>query len=270
MTTPRQSPSAWVPPVFRPIRTSRTYEEAIDQIAEAVRSGDIAVGERLPSERQLAQQMGVSRPTLREAIKALADVGVLQTRSGGGTVVRSDLVPAQLLAGRTELKITEIAGVLEARRLLEPRVAQLAALRLDDDDVSRMEAIVAQQHREAERPERFAVHELRFHLAIARAAKNSTVLDLMRSLLTRLEIARELGMRSVERQDPAIGIHERTLKSLCGGDPDDIEAAMDEHLAYLEDIWEEATGRARLRRVPDFLLPRSARPGGLDTGAPAT
>jgi DNA-binding FadR family transcriptional regulator len=83
----------------------------------------------------------------------------------------------------------------------------------------------------------------------------------MRSLLLDLELARDLAMRFLgdHFSDPAIDIHERTLKSLCRGDPDDIEVAMDEHLRHLENIWEEATGRARLRRVPDFLLPRSAR-----------
>lgn len=256
---PRGGSPARSPGLFRPIQTSRTYEEAIEQIADAIRAGEMRVGDRLPAERTLAQQMGISRPTVREAIKALADVGVLQTRSGGGTLVRTDVIPRQLLTGRTELKITEVAGVLEARRLLEPRVAQLAALRLDDDDVSRLEEIIALQHRESGEPEKFALHELRFHLAIAQATKNSTVVDLMRSLLERLEIARELGIRSVDGMDPAIGIHERTLKSICGGDPDDIDAAMDEHLGYLESIWEEVTGRARLRQIPDFLLPYSER-----------
>ena len=67
---------------FHEVKTRWTYEEAIEQIAEAVRVGDVLVGQRLPSERTLAEIMSVSRPTVREAIKALADVGVLETWSG--------------------------------------------------------------------------------------------------------------------------------------------------------------------------------------------
>ncbi|MCZ7664826.1 MAG: FCD domain-containing protein [Thermoleophilia bacterium] len=261
MARSQLSAANWQPPLFQPVRTSRTYEEAVGQIAEAVRIGEIQVGQCLPSERTLAQQMGISRPTLREAIRALADAGVLQTRSSEGTVVCSDVVPLHLVSRQTELKISEVAGVLEARRLLEPRVAQLAALRLDDDDVARLRAIIDLQRTRAHDQALFEVLELRFHLAIARAAKNATVFGLMRSLLLNLEIARDMAMRFLgdHFSDPAIDIHERTLKSLSGGDPDDIEVAMDEHLSHLENIWEEATGRARLRRVPDFLLPRSAR-----------
>jgi len=246
-------------PVFVLVRTPRAYEEAIEQIAEAVRAGDLKMGDRLPSERTLAQQMGISRPTVREAIKALADAGVLSARSGGGTVVRSDVIPVQLVANQTELKFTEVAGVLEARRLLEPRVAQLAALRLDDEDVARLQEIIDLQRERADDPTQYGVLELRFHLAIARATKNPTVVDLMRSLLGRLDVAREMAMRTLDVMDPAIEVHERTFKSICAGDPDDIEAAMDEHLGYLEAKWEEVTGRARLRQIPDFLLPHPAR-----------
>lgn len=251
----------WLPLLFQPVRTYPAYEAALGQIAEAIRIGEIQVGQYLPSERALAQQMGISRPTVREAIKALVDTGVLQTRSSGGPEVCSDAVPLHLISRHTELDISEVAGVLEARRLLEPRVAQLAALRLDDEDVARLRAIIDQQRSQAHDQARFAILELRFHLAIARATKNSTVYGLVRSLLLNLEMARDLAMQFLgdHFSDPAIDIHEHTLKSLCRADPDDIEVAMDEHLSHLENIWEEATGRARLRRVPDFLLPRSAR-----------
>ena len=244
-------------PTFHAVTTRRTYEEAIEQIADAVQVGDVLVGQRLPSERSLADLMGVSRPTVREAVKALADVGVLETRSGGGTIVTSDLIPAELLRARADLKISEVAGVLEARRLLEPQVAKLAALYIDEDDVQRIEATIDMLRHGAETRERFVLFELRFHLTIARATKNTTIMHLMRTLFRRLDIVRDMAMHEAEEAGQAIAIHERTLASIRSGDPGAIDAAMDEHLAYLERLWEDETGRARLRPLPDFLRPRA-------------
>lgn len=251
---------------FREVATRRTYEEAIDQIADAVRMGDYALGERLPSERTLAELMGVSRPTVREALGALVEVGVLETRSGGGTVVKSDLVPSDLVIERTELKMSEVAGVLEARRLVEPRVAQLAALYMDDDDLKRIRATIELLRQRAESRERFMLFELRFHLAVARATKNSTLVTLMRTLFKRLEVVRDMAMHAPGEADLAIDIHERTLAAICSGVPEAIEAAMDEHLAYLEDLWEDEASRARLRRIPGSPPPSIPAPEGSGEG----
>ena len=85
---------------FEPLATRRTFEEAVEQIAEKVKSGDLHVGDRLPSERELAGQMRISRPTLREAVKVLVEAGVLEVRRGqsGGIFVAAELVHASCFA----------------------------------------------------------------------------------------------------------------------------------------------------------------------------
>ena len=87
---------------FEPVSTRRTFEEAVEQIAEQIKAGDLHTGDRLPSERDLAAQMRISRPTLREAIKTLSEAGVLDVRRGqsGGIFVSSELVPRELLRSR--------------------------------------------------------------------------------------------------------------------------------------------------------------------------
>lgn len=248
--------------MFTPIRTRRTFEEAVAQIAEAVRVGDLPVGSRLPSERILAATMEISRPTLREAIKVLTDSGVLQGRpgAGGGTFVCSDHVPKELLEQRSGLRISEVSGVFEARRLLEPRVAQLAGLHATDDDFELLrQTIELQRECDVHDRQRMTQLDVRFHLGIARATKNATVVRLMRTLLRELEIARDMSMAGPFGPERVISIHERTLKAIMSGDPDAIDAAMDEHLSFLEGIWEEETGVVRLRRVPEFLLPHGER-----------
>src|SRR3954449_4469078 len=103
--------------MFDPVRTRRTFEEAAEQIAEKVRSGELRAGDKLPGERALAAQMEISRPTLREAIKVLADAGLLAVRRGpgGGMFVASDVVPVELVRQRSTMRIGEVAAVLEAR-----------------------------------------------------------------------------------------------------------------------------------------------------------
>ncbi|MBI4501553.1 MAG: FadR family transcriptional regulator [Gemmatimonadetes bacterium] len=248
--------------MFTPVRTRSTFEEALRQIADAIRAGDLRAGDRLPSERILAAQMAISRPTLREAIKLLSDAGVLEVKPapGGGAFVRSELVPSNLLEERSKLRISEVSGVLEARRAFEPRVAQLAGLYGTEADFEAMRRTIALQRQHANDRERCLQLDLRFHIWIARATHNSTIVAMMRFLLHQLELAWDMGLRGgPEETRWAIAIHERTLAGIVSGDPEAIDAAMDEHLSFLERIWEEESGRARLRKPPDFLLPHAQR-----------
>ena len=252
---------------FGPVLTRRTFEEAVQQIADKIRAGDLHVGDRLPSERELAEIMRISRPTLREAVKVLAEAGVLEVRRGqsGGIFVASELVPRDLLRSRSEIRVGEVAGVLEARRLLEPRVAQLAAVHAAEDDFGAMQSTIDRQ-RELAAQDDFLSHEdlflqldLKFHLAMARASRNSTVVALMRSLFNRLEIARDMAVHAPLVPDWTIEIHERTLAAVRSSDFALIDAVMDEHLSQLEQIWERETGRGLVRPLPDFLQPVADR-----------
>jgi GntR family transcriptional regulator, transcriptional repressor for pyruvate dehydrogenase complex len=241
---------------FEPVSTRRTFEEAVEQIAEQIKAGDLHAGDRLPSERELAAQMRISRPTLREAIKTLVEAGVLEVRRGqsGGIFVASELVPRELLRSRQEIRFGEISGVLEARRLLEPRVAQLAAVHATEEDFAVMARTIERQ-RELAASDDFLRHEdlflqldMKFHLALARATRNSTIVALMRTLLRQLEIGRDLALRQPPIPEWVVSIHERTLAALRAQDAALIAEVMDEHLAGMERAWEQETGRA-LRRI---------------------
>jgi GntR family transcriptional repressor for pyruvate dehydrogenase complex len=267
MAEERRYARAAVESSFGPVSTRRTFEEAVQQIAEKVRSGDLHLGDRLPSERELAGQMRISRPTLREAVKVLAEAGVLTVRRGqsGGIFVASELVPRDLLRTRSEVRVGEVAGVLEARRLLEPRVAQLAAVHAAEEDFAAMHDTIERQ-RELATQNDFLSHEdlflqldLKFHLGMARATRNSTVVALMRSLFSRLEIARDMAVHAPLVPDWTIQIHERTLAAIRGADFALIDSVMDEHLSQLEQIWERETGRGLVRPLPDFLQPVAER-----------
>jgi GntR family transcriptional regulator, transcriptional repressor for pyruvate dehydrogenase complex len=249
---------------FPPVRTRRTFEEALEQIAEAIRAGDLRQGDRLPSERDLAAQMQISRPTLREAIEVLVESGVLQVRTGqsGGMFVASDVVPLQLLRERGELRVNEVAQVLEARRVLEPQVAQLAAVYGTAADFDAMERTIGLQREARGDHLRSLQMDLRFHLQMARATRNETIVALMRTVLRQLEIARDMALHDANGEsDLAIAIHERTLAALRRRDAHAIALAMDEHMRFLERVWEAEGGR-RLRRAPRRAGPVKPRSRG--------
>jgi GntR family transcriptional regulator, transcriptional repressor for pyruvate dehydrogenase complex len=260
--------------VFDPVRTRRTFEEAAEQIAEKVRAGALRVGEKLPGERTLAAQMEISRPTLREAIAVLVEAGLLTVRRGpgGGMFVATEVVPVELVRQRSSMRLGEVASVLEARRLLEPRVAQLAAVHATEDDFAVMAQTIERQ-RELAASDDFLSHEdlflqldLKFHLALARATRNATIVGLMRTMLRQLEIARDMAMHAPLVPDWTIDIHERTLAAVRAADFPLIDEVMDEHLAQLEQIWERETGRGLVRTLPDFLQPVAERSRALRTG----
>ena len=246
--------------MFTPVQTRRTFEEAVEQIAEKVKLGELAVGDRLPSERALAEQMEISRPTLREAVRVLVDSGLIDVRrgAGGGRVVATEIVPPELVARRKDMRIHEVAQVLEARRVLEPQVAQLAAMRAGPEDFDAMQRTIEDQHAlvaegsvsRGGREDRFLALDVRFHLALARSTGNGVLVGLVRSVYRDLEIARDMAMHRETVPDWSIDIHERTLAAIRSGDLDRVDEVMDEHLGQLERTWEQETGQA--------LVPRGA------------
>jgi GntR family transcriptional repressor for pyruvate dehydrogenase complex len=252
---------------FVPVGPRRTFEGAVEQIAERIRLGELAAGERLPSERELAAALQISRATLREAVRVLADAGVLAVRSGsgGGMFVASGYVPFELVRSMSELRLDEVAGVLEARRLIEPRVAQLAAVHAREEDYAQMQQTIDAQKAlivrgtVLEHEDRFLQLDTRFHLRIARASGNSTIVSLMRTLFRRLEIARDLALHEPPTADWVIDVHERTLTAIRSSDHSRIEEVMDEHLAAMENAWQHATDRLLVRPIPDFLRPLGQR-----------
>jgi len=252
---------------FVPVGPRRTFEGAVEQIADRVRLGELKTGDRLPSERDLATALRMSRATLREAVRVLADAGVLEVRagSGGGIFVASDYVPLELVKSKSDLRLGEVAGVLEARRLFEPRVAQLAALNAREEDfaemartIERQQALLADGEVLAQE-DRFLQLDMQFHLRIGRSTGNSTIVSMMRTLLRRLEIARDMALHEPPVAAWVIDIHEQTLNAIRSADHERIERVMDEHLAGTERAWEKGTERVLVRPVPDFLRPVAER-----------
>jgi GntR family transcriptional repressor for pyruvate dehydrogenase complex len=223
---------------FAPVRERRTFEAIVAQIAEAVRTGELRSGDRLPSERLLATQMEVSRPTLREAIRVLADSGVVQVMPGttGGTFVVSNSIPPELVV-RMGIRLGEVPVVLEARRLFEPQVAQLAARVGSEAGFRTLGRIVDQQESTLEDWARITQLDTRFHLEMARATGNPLVVSLMTQLSRHLTIARATRMDAQVPVESAVAANRTLYEVLSRRDEDAVLQAMDDHLRLLEDAW---------------------------------
>ena len=140
-----------------------------------------------------------------------------------------------------------------------------SAVNAGEEDFAALERVIAAQRALAAQgdvlahEDRFLQLDTQFHVRIARATGNATIVSLMRTLLRRLEIARDVALRQAPAVPWMIDVHERTVAAIRSADHDRIERVMDEHLAELEHAWERATDRLLVRPVPDFLRPLAER-----------
>lgn len=223
-------------------------DEAITKLKEGILSGRLCPGERLPVEKDLAGQLGLSRSSLREAVRALTLVGVLKTRRGDGTYVTS--LEPELLFGATGLVMDLFRGgtlveLVEVRRMLEPGATALAAARIGDRDLARlkdcMERIGA-----AEDVEALIEADDEFHAVVAESAGNATLTSLLRSLSSRTLRARHWRGLSDEKviERTKLG-HRAIYRAIAGRDPEQARAAATMHVLETES-WFRSVAESRV------------------------
>lgn len=242
--------------LFEPVRSRKTLDDVLHQLADMIRSGRIAEGELLPGERALAEQMQVSRPTVRAAVQELVDVGVLEVMSGrsGGARVVSMWVPPELTAASRRAPSSDVVlRLLEARRAVEPRLAQLAAVRGTELHFARMQQSIEllDAHRD-DRGRYGQAHDL-FHRVMWQAAQNRVLERTMVSIFRELAVERDSMMRTAGDHEGALELHGSTLRALKSGRAQQVEREMHRHLAHFELLMEEVFGRGMTNRIPDFL-----------------
>lgn len=257
--------------LFHPVRTRRTFEDVVEQIVTRIQSGELREGDFLPGERALASSLEVSRPTVRLAINMLAKAGVVNVHPGrgGGIELASEWIPEDLLEqDKDEIQPSEVFAGLEARRALEPRVAQLAALRATDQDFEVLQECIEVQKAAGEDWRKALQADMMFHRRMWQAARNKILEEMMGKILAKLSVPLDMSMRTASDRDSAVALHERTLAALTRGDMDEVDAAMDAHMSYLENICEDVFGRRRVRELPDFLLRQAAEDGSSAAASP--
>jgi GntR family transcriptional regulator, transcriptional repressor for pyruvate dehydrogenase complex len=213
-------------------------EEIAGRVLALIRSQELRPGDRLPAERELARRLGVSRPVLREALRALSLMKVVDIRQGTGTWVTS-LEPRQMISHLDfafSADETALAKVFEARRVVESGNVRLAAARVSKADLDRLGDLLDALGAAVDDPERFSELDIAFHDAICAAADNFMLAQFMTIVDTLGKVSRQRtgGRRGV--REAAVQDHRSILDALCARDPDAAEHAMRGHLDHIEAV----------------------------------
>ncbi len=236
---------------LHPVRERSVVPAVQAQLIELVRAGVLHAGDTLPPERLLAERLEVSRASLRAALAALVDAGVLAPAAGrAGPRVITHTIPSTLWPETRVPGGDELFELLEARRAIEPVIACLAAARASDAELAELDATIDEQRRHGTERTRAVQAEGRFHRVLWRLAANAPLEHAMRTVYLRLEPVLDMAMRTADDFRSSLAVHERTLTALRSGDPAQVATAMDEHLALLERIYDDVAGRSFRRRSP--------------------
>jgi GntR family transcriptional repressor for pyruvate dehydrogenase complex len=231
--------------LFKTIERSTTLANRVThQIEQLIVDGHLQPGDRLPAERELAHQFGVSRTVIREAVRALVAKSLLEVQPGSGTVVRSPTTKSVaqsmimlLRAGQPEV---DYEKVHEVRRLLEVEIAGLAAKRRTTEDLEELEEILRESSEIQDDRNCFPECDVAFHAALARATRNELYPLLLDSMADIMILVRKLGFTVPGMPARALKHHRAIFEQVKAGDPRGARQAMREHLIESEDTMRQA------------------------------
>ena len=224
--------------LITPIKKTRIAEEVADRIRVLMLDGTFPPGEPLPSERHLAERFGVSRGSIRDALRTLETIGLLETRHGQGTfphelsVDRLVAPLASVMAYRSDLQ----DELLDVRRMFEPAVARVAALRAKDEDLADLQRILDTQRQKLKTNQSAIVEDTAFHAILARSTRNRVVMSIMATLNDLLVESRTHSLEQKGRPARSIDGHEAVVAALRRKDAEGASQAMYNHIDQIADL----------------------------------
>lgn len=219
--------------MYKVIQSSRLYEQIVQQIEESVINGTLKEGDKLPAERELALQFGVSRTAVREAIKALQEKGLVEALPGRGTFITSGKSNQMRQSVDRILRSGQAEGttwLVEFREIVEPEIAALAAVRADKEALASMHEALSVMKASMQNADAYIEADLDFHLELAEAAANPLILSLIDSVVGLLRDQRTSTF--FVKGGPMRGQfhHERILDAVERHDADAAREAMHAHM----------------------------------------
>ena len=223
---------------FQAVRKTRVSEEIINQIRDLITSGQLKVGDRLPAEREFAKILQVGRSTVREAIRALESLGILQARPGEGTFLvanpgeqKPDAITANAFKSWENQR-----KLFEVRLVIEPDLAALAARRASSSQIVKMRETLQDQEASVKHGEINIKADTTFHFLLAEAAQNEILLRIMDSLMSLLHETREASLHTGNRSVSSLKQHKAILRAIEAHDPAAAERRMREHIKGMEKL----------------------------------
>jgi DNA-binding FadR family transcriptional regulator len=224
--------------LITPIKKTRIAEEVADRIRVLMLDGTFPPGEPLPSERHLAERFGVSRGSIRDALRTLETIGLLETRHGQGTfphelsVDRLVAPLASVMAYRSDLQ----DELLDVRRMFEPAVARVAALRATEEDLADLGRILDTQRQKVKIGQSAIVEDTAFHAILARSTRNRVVMSIMATLNDLLVESRTQSLRQKGRPARSVDGHEAVVAAMRRRDAEGASQAMYNHIDQIADL----------------------------------
>jgi len=226
---------------IKPVRKKSLPEAIIQELRSLIDTGHLVPGSKLPGERELAQMMSVSRASLREALRVLNLLGIIENRPGSGTYLASssDHWPIEPFSILFLLKKSTLFEIFDARKILEAGVAALAATHRSDEDLKAMEETLEKMRLNLGKPEKYTKFEFEFHRTIVEAAGNLVIADLMGKVYkllkeTRARIYKKYSSRIRVYRDQDYKNHEIIYNAIKAGDAQMAAKAMSDHLLDFE------------------------------------
>jgi len=223
---------------LKPISRPSLSDEIVEQLIDLISRGILKPGERMPSEKQLCQQFAVSRTSVREALRSLAVMGILESHAGEGTYVSEDnsRYLQKTLQWSLLLDRKVVDDLIETRLTLESETAFLAAQRAGPEDLLEIAAAIAGMEQSAAQPDRYLGFDMQFHVAIARAAQNSILFQLLGMIRGYLQtwiketLSATPAHDSELRANKSIAEHRKVQAALQNGSAESAQQAMKEHI----------------------------------------
>ncbi len=218
--------------MFRTTKKTRLFEDIVNQIKAMIENNSLVLGDQLPSESELASQFGVSRVTIREALRVLELLGLVQTLRGKGTVVTAST--SQDAKSRVSLlslaRTKDLMNLIEVREIVEPEVAAHAAKDATEEDIARMESALREMANDIDQGGIGAEGAIRFHHEIIRSVKNEILSNLMGSIIIMIERGMHITLHFSNRPKGSHREHTEILESIRSHDQDRARQAMKRHL----------------------------------------
>lgn len=222
--------------MYQPVERGKLFEGIVDQIRERIVRGELTAGDRLPPERELAVSFGASRTAVREALKTLAQMGLVEMTPGRGTVVTDNTSHAMRSSISLMMRVGRLQSpryLVEMREIIEPEIAALAAERADAAEVAALREAVERMDRALRHSEPYIEADNAFHRTLALATRNPLILSLVDSIVDLLAEQRKLIFSTPGGPERGQVNHKALLAAVERRDVEGARAAMRAHLAQV-------------------------------------
>lgn len=213
----------------------RLYQQVVERIVAHVLDSGMEAGSRLPPERDLAEQLGVSRATVAQALVALEVLGVIGVHHGSGATLLVRPATAEILHGVQEHE-ARLPDIVDVRRAIEPRLAALAAERRTDEDVERIAAAIDRMRQDIDGGDRGLSGDEMFYEAVTRAARSSLLARMMQQLADQIRETRGESLSQSGSPEQSLAGQVEVFDAIRRGRPDEAERAMVAHLEVVSDL----------------------------------